>query len=128
VPVKLTYEESQINSTPRSSVADIWKLVESEFTLAIPDLPVTYANSDKGRVTKGAAIAMLGKSYLYQKKYDDAVTELSKLTTGPYTYSLDPSYDNLFSENNINSPEVVFAVNHVYTTSNTQYYMFGGQE
>lgn len=128
VPVKLTYEESQVNSTPRSSVADVWKLVESEFTLAIPDLPVTYAASQKGRATKGAAIAMLGKSYLFQKKYDAAITELAKLTTGPYTYSLDPSYDNLYSENNINSSEVVFSVNHVYTTSNTQYYMFGGQE
>lgn len=128
VPVKLTYEDSKKNSTPRSSVADVWKLTESEFTLANADLPVSYSATQKGRVTKGAAIAMLGRSYLFQKKYDLAITELEKLTSGPYNYSLDPSYDNLFNENNINSPEIVFAVNHIYTTSNTQYYMFGGQE
>ncbi len=128
VPVKLTYEDSKVNSTPRSSVEDVWKLVESEFSLAADGLPVQYSADQKGRVTKGAAIAMLGKAYLYQKKYDLAAPQFEQLLNAPYSYSLDPSYDNLFSENNINSPEVIFAVNHVYTTSNTQYYMFGGQE
>jgi hypothetical protein len=128
VPLKLTYDESKVNSTPRSSVAEVWAVVENEFSLAIPDLPVKYSDDQLGRATKGAAIGFLGKTYLFQKKYDQAVTELTKLTAAPYTYSLDPSYDHLFSDDNINTPEVIFAVNHVYTTSNTQYYMFGGQE
>jgi hypothetical protein len=128
VPLKLTYEDSKTNAAPRASVEDVWKVVESEFSLAISDLPVEYTSDQKGRATKGAAIGFLGKTYLFQKKYDQAATELAKLTTAPFTYTLDPSYDHLFSEDNINSPEVVFAVNHTYTTSNTQYYMFGGQE
>jgi hypothetical protein len=128
VPLKLTYEDSKVNSAPRASVESVWAIVESEFTMAIPDLPVAYSADELGRATKGAAIAMLGKTYLFEKKYDQAVTELVKLTTAPYSYTLDPSYDHLFSEDNINSPEVVFAVNHVYTTPNTQYYMFGDQE
>ncbi|CAG5017061.1 SusD-like protein [Dyadobacter sp. CECT 9275] len=128
VPLKMTYDESKVNSSPRASVEEVWKVVENEFTLAIPDLPVAYSADQKGRATKGAAIGFLGKTYLFQKKYDLALAELTKLTAAPYTYVLDPSYDHLFSEDNINSPEVIFAVNHVYTTSNTQYYMFGGQE
>lgn len=128
VPLKLTYEDSQVNSTPRASVEEVWKLVESEFSLASADLPVVYPASQKGRATKGAAIAFLGRAYLFQKKYDQAKTELAKLTDGSFPYSLDESYDHLFSEDNINSPEVIFSVNHVYTTSNTQYYMFGGWE
>lgn len=128
VPLKMTYESAKVNSTPRSSVEEVWNVVEDEFKMAIPDLPVEYPVDQKGRVTKGAALAILGKSYLFQKKYDSAVVELKKLTTAPYTYKLDPSYDHLFSEDNINSPEVVFAVNHTYTTPNTQYYMFGDWE
>lgn len=128
VPLKLTYEDSKMNSSPRVSVEELWKVVENEFTLAIPDLPVEYSQDQKGRATKGAAIGFLGKTYLFQKKYDQAITELTKLTAAPYKYSLDASYDHLFGEDNINTPEVIFAVNHVYTTSNTQYYMFGGQE
>lgn len=128
VPLKLTYDDSKTNSSPRASVEEVWKVVENEFTLAIPDLPVEYSTDQKGRATKGAAIGFLGKTYLFQKKYDQAITELVKLTAAPYKYSLDASYDHLFGEDNINTPEVIFAVNHVYTTSNTQYYMFGGQE
>lgn len=128
VPVKLDYEDAHNNATPRSTVEEIWGIVENEFKQSIPDLPVAYASEDKGRATKGAAIGFLGKSYLFQKKYDSARTELEKLTTSPYTYQLDPSFDHLFSKDNINSPEIVFAVNHVYTTANTQYYMFGGWE
>lgn len=128
VPLRLSYEDSQVNSFPRSSVEEVWQVVESEFSVAIPDLPVVYPPDQKGRATKGAAIAFLGRSYLFQKKYDEAIEQLEQLTTAPYTYSLDPSYDHLFSEDNVNSPETVFDVNHTYTTSNTQYYMFGGQE
>lgn len=128
VPLKMTYEEAQQNSTPRAAVEDVWKVVENEFTVAVPDLPVKYGDDQKGRATQGAAIAFLGKSYLFQKKYDQAITELKKLTTAPFSYTLDQSFDHLFSEDNINSPEVVFAVNHLYTTANTQYYMFGDQE
>jgi hypothetical protein len=128
VPLKLTYEAAQENAEPRASVEEVWKVVEEEFLAAILNLPVEYSEDQKGRATKGAAIAFLGKTYLFQKKYDKAITQLEKLRNGPFDYSLDPSYDHLFSEDNINSPEIVFSVNHTYTTSNTQYYMFGGQE
>ncbi len=128
VPVKLDFEASLRNSEPRVAVADVWKLVEDEFSAAIPDLPVNYAPGDLGRATKGAAIAYLGKAYLAQHKYAPAATQFEKLTKAPYSYSLDPDFDNLYSDNNINSPEVVFAVNHVFTTDNTTYYMFEGWE
>ncbi|TLV02528.1 RagB/SusD family nutrient uptake outer membrane protein [Dyadobacter luticola] len=128
VPLKMTYDDSKTNSAPRASVEEVWKVVESEFSLAIPDLPVAYPADQLGRATKGAAVGFLGKTYLFQKKYDQAAEQLVKLTAAPYTYALDPKYDHLFGEDNINTPEVIFAVNHTYTTSNTQYYMFGGQE
>lgn len=128
VPLRLDYESAKVNAVPRSSVEDVWKVVEDEFKAAIPDLPVTYSQDDLGRATKGAAMAFLGKAYLYEKKYDLAIEQLKPLTSSPFTYKLDPSFDHLFSDDNINSPEVVFAVNHKYTTPNTQYYMFGGWE
>ena len=128
VPLRMSFEDSQANSFPRSPVEEVWKVVEQEFTAAIPDLPVAYPADEKGRATNGAAIAFLGRTYLFQQKYDEAIEQLEQLTTSPYQYSLDPSYDHLFGEDNINSPETVFDVNHTYTTSNTQYYMFGGQE
>jgi hypothetical protein len=130
VPIKKDFEASLTNAAPRESVETVWALVQDEFTKAIAGLPVVYAddNSQHGRATQGAAIAYLGKAYLYQKKFDLAAEQFKKLTQAPFTYSLDPEFDHLFSEDNINSPETVFDVNHVYTTPNTQYYMFGDQE
>lgn len=130
VPLKMDFAASLRNAEPRAAVADVWKIVEDEFTAAIPDLPVDYDNDaeDRGRATQGAAIAFLGKAYLAQHKYDVAAAQFEKLTKPPFHYTLDDSYDHLFSDDNINSPEVIFAVNHVYTTPNTQYYMFGGWE
>lgn len=128
VPLRMDYESAGINAVPRSSVDEVWKVVEDEFKSAIPDLPISYSPEDLGRATKGAAMAFLGKAYLYQKKYDLAIEQLKPLTKAPFAYKIDPVYDHLFSTDNINSPEVVFSVNHQYTTPNTQYYMFGGWE
>src|SRR5690606_11834274 len=46
---------------PRNSAEEVLNLVISDFSDAITKLP----ESNEGRATRGAAIAMLGKTYLY---------------------------------------------------------------
>ncbi|WPU94869.1 RagB/SusD family nutrient uptake outer membrane protein [Mucilaginibacter sabulilitoris] len=120
---------------PRAAVADIWAFIEQDLKDAETDLPLSYAATSFGRATRGAAVALLGKSYLYEKKWADAVTELSKLTQSPYTYALAPVYNNLFDDPNQNSPalnpETIFQVmNQAWTDwgIGNQYAAFGGQE
>jgi hypothetical protein len=130
VPLKLDYAE-QLTDAPRAeSTAAVWNVVEQDFSAAIDALPVSYPTADRGRATKGAAIAMLGKSYLYQKKYAEAEGEFEKLLTAPFSYTLNPSYDDQFTEANNNSPETIFDVPHRWQDwgVGNQYYMFGGQE
>lgn len=92
-----------------SSVADVWLQVESDFTDAASVLPVDRSGEKYGRATKGAALAYLGKSYLFQKKYDSCELVLLKLTSSPFHYSLLPEYENNFtSSNKTNNPEAVF--------------------
>ncbi|WP_026463926.1 RagB/SusD family nutrient uptake outer membrane protein [Adhaeribacter aquaticus] len=114
VPIRKSFEESNVSAAPRVAVAEGWKFVEDEFKAAIKDLPVTYASANRGRATQGAAIAMLGKSYLYQKKFDLAAQELVKLTTAPFSYDLNPSFDHQFSDQNQNSKETIFDIPHRY--------------
>jgi starch-binding outer membrane protein, SusD/RagB family len=119
------------NYFPRTPAASIWAFVEQDLKDAAAGLPVTYDQADLGRATSGAAIALLGKTYLYEKKWTDAQTTLTQLTQAPYTYSLDPHYDSLFSTNNQNSPEDIFQVMNALWTDwgiGNQYYEFGGQE
>jgi hypothetical protein len=129
VPLKLD-AATATEITGRANVDDIWAAIEMDFQNAANGLPVSYGSADRGRVTKGAAIAMLGKSYLYRKNFSSAEAEFTKLTQSPYGYSLNPDYDNQFSEANNTSPETVFDVQHKWQDwgVGNQYYMFGGQE
>ncbi len=119
------------NYSSRAPAASIWSFVESELTAVAADLPVSYSSTDLGRATQGASLALLGKAYLYEKKWSDAQSTFTKLTLSPFSYSLDPSYDNLFSSTNQNSPEDIFQIMNAPWTDwgiGNQYYVFGGQE
>jgi hypothetical protein len=132
VPLRTSYAQTTNNlEQPRAAVAEIWTFVETDLREAQAELPVAFANADLGRATKGAATALLGKAYLYQKKYALAVTELTKLTQAPYTYTLSPNYSDLFNTTNQNNKENIFQImNQTWTDwgIGSQYYVFGGQE
>ncbi|MDJ1473335.1 RagB/SusD family nutrient uptake outer membrane protein [Xanthocytophaga flava] len=130
VPLRPDYFSSTAYAAPRATIAEGWEAVEADLKAAIEGLPVTYASADLGRATQGAAIALLGKAYLYQKKYALASTELEKLTKPPFAYALNPNFDNQFSESNGTSPETVFDIPHKWVDAATgqQTYYFGGQE
>lgn len=97
---------------PRSPVADVQALVISDFKDAAERLPVSYAAADLGRATKGAAIAMLGKTYLYLQRWQEAETELAKLLKAPYTYDLTANYGDSFYWQTQNNKESVFELQY----------------
>jgi starch-binding outer membrane protein, SusD/RagB family len=79
----------------RSPQADVWAQVEKDLKEAVTLLPAKYtAAADKGRATKGAALGLLGKTYLTQKKYAEAVTALKEVTT--LGYALNANYADNF--------------------------------
>lgn len=102
---------------PRSSVEEVYAAIENDLTLAIADLnPVA---PQVGRVTKGAAQALLGKVYLYQGKYTLAGPMLENvISSGLYSLAKDTNaadsekYSNLFEEVAENNKESVFEVQY----------------
>ena len=88
---------------PRSPKAEVYALIEQDLKFAVSNL--TYTAPQVGRVTKGAAEALLGKVYLYQDKFDEAATTLESLIqNGPYM--LESDYSRIFEfagENGIGS-------------------------
>lgn len=130
VPLKLSLKDVEVIQTPRASdIAEVWSVVEEDLKLASSVLPESYPSSDLGRATKGAAIALLGKSYLYQKKYTEAATEFAKING---KYSLIPGSnwsDNFTDEDALeNNSESVFDIQLKHTPGTNTWYMFGGQE
>ena len=105
----LTPDEYKI---PRASAEEIWGLIESDLIAAIPDLPFKseLGAANLGRATKGAARSLLGKAYIYQEKWTDAVSVLAEVVnSGEYT--LDPDYANVFNEAGEHGSGSVFEIN-----------------
>ena len=130
VPLHDSYKEMTENKfAKRADVAAIWAFIEKDLKDAEQALPVTYPAQWLGRATKGAAVALLGKSYLYQKKWAEAQAELTKLTTSPFNYTLATKYNDLFSETNQNNPETIFQVmNKPFEPGNRDDYFETAQE
>lgn len=132
VPLKKSLADHYIMQQGRTPKAEIWADIETNLTDAISRLPLAqnYAASDYGRASRGAAVALLGKSYLYQKKYTDAATRFLSLTQTPYQYGLANSLDDMFI-NDQKTSETIFAVMHGAWQGwgvGNAYAMFGGQE
>lgn len=63
---------SEAKNLPRSPIADVYQLITDDLTFAAANLPDVYTNTfagDKGRATKWAAKALLGKVYLTMAGY-----------------------------------------------------------
>ena len=61
VPIVTTTE---IATNPRNTRREVFDFVEKELLAAIPDLPAARPQSDNGRITQGAAQAILANMYL----------------------------------------------------------------
>ena len=95
---------------PTSSQADVWAQVEQDLTDAAAQLPVSYNNDNIGRATKGSAYALLGKAYMQERRYQDAVNAFDWLINGDgkNVYDLMPNYRSNFVEPSENNKESVF--------------------
>ncbi len=103
---RLTASDSK--SLSRAPKADVYKQIEADLNTAIAALPLT--NPQKGRVTKYAAQALLGKVLLYQNKFDAAASTLESVVAGPF--SLVPDFGAIFLQNGENGPESVFEIQY----------------
>lgn len=99
----LTIEQGR--NVTRTPVEQIWDFIEDEFTDAAGVLPEKQAQ--KGRVTKGTALALKARAMLYAGRYTQAA-EAAKAVIDSKVYDLYPSYARLFSYEAENSCEVVF--------------------
>lgn len=96
---------------PRASKDEVYASIISDLEMAIADLAVTAPQV--GRVTKGAAQALLGKVYLYKGDYALAASMLDNvITSGQYALVQDDNYLNLFEESGENGTESVFEVQY----------------
>jgi len=97
-------------TAPQRTEAEGWEQVMADFKAAIPLLPAKYTNdADKGRATKGAAMAFLGKALLFNKRYSEAAAQF-KAVIDLGIYDLMPNYKDNFTTDFENNKESIFEV------------------
>lgn len=109
---RLGIEEA--TSIARTPAADVYVQIEKDLNNAANTLAWTAA--EKGRITKGAALGLLGRVLLYQDKFGEAATVLDQvINEGPYssiTVSSSEEYAALFSVAEEGNSESVFEIQY----------------
>ena len=97
------------NEVDRTPAAEVYAQIESDLIYAAANLPEFQAQT--GRVTKGAAQALLGKVYVYQNKFTEAAAVLDQVINSG-VYQLLEDYSTLFENDNENNVESVFEIQY----------------
>jgi len=98
-------DQFNVDRTPRT---EVYAQIEQDLIFAAETLPATQA--EEGRITSGAARALLGKAYLYQDKFTEAASALDQVIAGPY--DLVDDYSTIFELEGENNIESVFEVQY----------------
>lgn len=110
-------EEFATLNAPRSSSDDLRRHIIDDLTEAIEKLPVAWDAGDLGRATKGAAYALRGKVYLFNREWEKAVADFEEIVynkTNDYGYALHPDYNELFRlYNGKHSQEMIFSIQSI---------------
>jgi len=115
---RLSLAESE--TLQRSPKADVYKAIEIDLNNAIDVLPAIQAQ--KGRITKYAAQALLGKVYLYQEKFNEAATVLENVIVSN-AFDTVSNFANMFLATGENGPESVFEIQY---SNASPYFNWGG--
>ena len=103
------YESSDDYFPSQATPAEVWEQIYADFNEAARLLPVSYNDPDKGRATKGAALAFLGKSFLFNQKFADASAKFKEVIDLG-VYNLMPNYGDNFTEQFENNQESIFEI------------------
>ena len=104
------------NNYTRTSSAEVYKFIKQDLTDAILVLPnkSDYSSSNKFRISKTAAQALLAKIDLYTEDWTGAAT-LADQVIGSNQHSLEAFYGDIWSTNNHNGKESIFEVQYQYS-------------
>lgn len=122
-PLELTDVEN-ITRTPKD---EVYAKVMEDFDIAIANLPVQWDETNSGRITKGAAMAMKARAALYYNNWQTAMDEAKKvMDLGQYElYDKDNTgrYKELFWEVADGCDEFILSVQ--YNAPTRTHYLIG---
>ena len=100
----------EANTISRTPKAEVITFVRDELNEIVGTLPKKgeYTEKEKGRITQGAAMTLLARTYLYENDWNNLALVTGKIINGDYgQYQLFPSYEGLFLPENELNEEVI---------------------
>ncbi len=125
VPLQTKSFSPESQGKERATPAQVWAQIEADLKAAETQLPDSYTAENLGRATKWSARGLLGKSYLFQKKFTEATAKLKEIidygrATGKI--GLMANYGDNFVETNEKGEYVEFNKESLFEVS------FAGQD
>lgn len=121
-------EANSVTRTPRNEMIDF---VLTELQSAINDLPEIRPDKEKGRITKAAALAILGRVQMSERLWPDAVKTYKQIID-MNIYKIDPQFKTLFEVAGENSSEIILSLKRMQNVFGTLVqrscipFMYGG--
>lgn len=123
VPLYTEPVSSPTDYKGRTPEAEIYALIISDLTDAAAKLPVSYDNTNRGRATKGAANALLGRVQMQKGDYGAARAALLEVVNSNQYRLVSEYADNFLEETEFNA-ESIFEV--VYFDRGDNNFNWGG--
>lgn len=115
VPLVTTSLDISNGSVPRDPKKKVLDFVLADLNEAKDLLPLKYDAANVGRATKGAALALTARVYLWQGMYAEAKAA-AKAVMDLNQYVLYPDYAGLFAYAGKNNAEVIFDKQYIPVT------------
>ena len=100
---------TEISKLPRTPVAEVRKQVVNDLKDAANGLPNRFTGEDVGRANKAAALTLLAKEYLVEKKWAEAAAAAQTVLQMP-EYTLMANYGDNFDIHLRNCKESIFEI------------------
>lgn len=118
VPLYNETVKSINDSKPLATVEEIYTTIIDNLKDAIKVLPLSYSGGNLGRVTKGAARALLARVYMQHNDYAFARIQLDTIINFEQQYELTDAYNDNFMEETEYNGESVFEVGFIDQNGN----------
>ena len=102
----LTFDEA--NSVSQSAQEQVVNFALEELTAASLDLPWNRPPSEKGRIEKGAALALMGRFLMAEERWSEAAGVYKEIMDSG-RYDLHPDFKEVFEDSGENNNEVILA-------------------
>jgi hypothetical protein len=111
-------DPAQVNIPKVGSVDELFALIDADLQDAATILPESWDAQFPGRLTKGAALALHARTYLWRKNWSAALAA-AKSVIALNRYSLVSDYGSQFKQEGENGPESIFEIQAFYSPSQT---------